>query len=110
MPKKRELQLSFIDWVANRSNTQRIDADWVQHTERVRFQLSRILQLLIDAQTGARGYALLESDLALKAYNAATPLIGPSIERLSELISDNPNQRIRSSLDQTRRILSSSRA
>jgi PAS domain S-box-containing protein len=73
--------------------TQRIDADWVQHTERVRFQLSRILQLLIDAQTGARGYALLESDRALKAYNAATPLIGPSIERLSELISDNPNQR-----------------
>jgi PAS domain S-box-containing protein len=75
--------------------TQRVDADWVQHTERVRFQLSRILQLLTDAQIEAREYVLLSSDRALKAYGAATPLIDPSIEGLSELISDNPNQRPR---------------
>jgi PAS domain S-box-containing protein len=77
--------------------TQRVDADWVQHTERVRFELSRILQLLIDAQTEAREYVLLGSDRALKAYGAATPLIDPSIEDLSELISDNLNQRPRAS-------------
>jgi PAS domain S-box-containing protein len=75
--------------------TQRIEADWVLHTEQVRYELSRILQLMIDMQTGSRGFALTGSDHALKAYHEAAPLIGPAIGRLQELISDNRAQRPR---------------
>jgi len=75
--------------------TQRVEADWVLHTEQVRHQLSRILQLMIDTQTGSRGFALTGSDRALAAYRDSNPLIGPAIARLQELISDNPEQRPR---------------
>jgi len=75
--------------------SQHMDADSVLHTEQVRYQLSRILQLMIDTQTGSRGFALTGSDHALKAYREANPLIRPAIGRLQELISDNPEQRPR---------------
>ena len=73
--------------------TQRIEGEWVAHSNQVRYELVRILQLLIDDQTGARGFAL-GSDRALQAYRDASPLIAPSIERLKQLISDNPAQRM----------------
>jgi len=75
--------------------TQRIEADWLLHTEQVRSELSRILLLMIDTQTGSRGFALTGSDRALKVYREAVPLIGPAIGRLQQLISDNPSQRPR---------------
>jgi CHASE3 domain sensor protein len=56
--------------------TQRIEAEWLLHTEQVRFEISRVLQLLTDAQTGSRGFALTGSDRVLKAYGEAAPLIG----------------------------------
>jgi PAS domain S-box-containing protein len=71
----------------------RIESEWTLHTEQVRYELARILQLLIDAQTGSRGFALIGSERALKAYDEATPLISPAIGRLKELIADNPRQR-----------------
>ena len=70
----------------------RIESEWMLHTEQVRYELSRVLQLLIDAQTGSRGFALIGSDRALKAYDEATPLIMPAIGRIKKLIADNPNQ------------------
>jgi PAS domain S-box-containing protein len=80
----------FATWNVH---TQRVDADWVLHTAQVRYQLSRLLQLLIDTQTGARGFALTGSDRPLKVYAEAFPRITPAVEELKELISDNPEQR-----------------
>jgi PAS domain S-box-containing protein len=74
--------------------TQRIEAEWVAHSKEARFELLRILQLLTDAQAGARGYAFSGSNYALKTYGDATPLIGPSIEHLLRLVADNPRQRL----------------
>jgi PAS domain S-box-containing protein len=73
--------------------TQRIDADWVLHTEQVRYEVSQLLRLLIDTQTGARGFALTGSDRPLKVYADATPRIAPAVEELKKLISDSPQQR-----------------
>ena len=71
----------------------RIESEWTRHTEQVRYELSRVLQLLIDAQTGSRGFALIGSERALKTYEEATPLIAPAIGHIRELIADNPKQR-----------------
>ena len=75
--------------------TQRLEADWVLHTEQVRYELSRLLQLLIDAQTGSRGFALTGSDRALKAYGEAAPLILQTLGHLQAMVSDNPQQKQR---------------
>ena len=75
--------------------TQRVDADWVVHTERVRYQISRVLQLLVDAQTGVQGYALTGDPARLKSYTESNPQLAPAVEELQHLISDNPAQRPR---------------
>jgi two-component system CheB/CheR fusion protein len=73
--------------------TQQMWGGWVAHTNQVRYELLQILELLIDAQTGARGFSLLGSDRALQAYMEANPRIDESNARLQQLMSDNPKQR-----------------
>ena len=90
--------------------TQRIEGEWVAHSNEVRYELVRTLQLLIDVQTGARGFAL-GSDRALQTYRDASPLIAPSIDRLKQLTADNPAQRSRAvQLDAMARDLEASSA
>jgi len=75
---------------------QRVDGDWVAHTNVVRYELLRILELLVDAQGAARGFA--DGDLppaALQAYRSAAPQIDPAIARLRVLTADNPQQQPR---------------
>jgi PAS domain S-box-containing protein len=86
--------LLAMSGLATRSlQAQRIETGWVIHTQQVRYELARVLQLLIDDQTGSLGFALTGSQRALQAYREATPLIKPAIGQLKELISDNPRQR-----------------
>jgi PAS domain S-box-containing protein len=71
---------------------QRVEGDWVAHSNQIRYQLLKILQLMVDAQTGASGF-VLGSVRALQTYRDASPLIEPAIERLKQLTSDDPKQR-----------------
>jgi PAS domain S-box-containing protein len=68
-------------------------ADWVAHTERVRFQLSRVLRLLADVETAGRGYALTRDAEFLAPQRAAAPALDEELLKLRQLIVDNARQR-----------------
>jgi len=73
--------------------SQRVSVDWLVHTEQVRSQLSRVLQILVDAQAGARVYVLTGEASILRSYRDATEALRPEVDRLEQLVSKNPGQR-----------------
>src|SRR5580698_1311094 len=68
------------------------DDAWVVHSLSVRDQLIRILSLVQSAETGQRGYLLTGREDYLNPYTMALDQLPSNIDRLAELISDNPKQ------------------
>ncbi|MCW6036466.1 CHASE3 domain-containing protein [Spirulina subsalsa FACHB-351] len=68
------------------------DEMWVQHTQVVRLESKRLLNALIDAETGMRGYGLTQREEFLTPYHKARRVIPPSLARLEQLVQDNPAQ------------------
>lgn len=66
------------------------DSLLVEHTQKVIKTSSNLLQLLIDAETGMRGYVATNKPVFLDPYRAALPNIKHDIEQLRDLVSDNP--------------------
>ncbi|GAB3928164.1 response regulator [Mucilaginibacter myungsuensis] len=64
----------------------------VDHTQTVISTSDNLLQLLIDAETGMRGYSATNKRELLDPYNAALPRIASDIEKLKDLVSDNDVQ------------------
>ena len=67
--------------------------EWVAHTEHVRFVMARVLQLLTDIETGARGDAPSSDARFLEPYQVAVPPLVPKLSRLAHLIADDSLQR-----------------
>jgi methyl-accepting chemotaxis protein len=67
-------------------------AGWVSHTLEVESTLQQTLQNLIDAETGARGFALTGRDRFLQPYDSALAHTAGLITRLRTLMADNPLQ------------------
>ena len=65
---------------------------WLVHTEHVRLELGRILQLLTDIETAERGYVVSRDGQFLEPYETALPALPAELSRLKELIADNPAQ------------------
>src|SRR6266404_6212407 len=70
-------------------------AGWVDHTHKVLERLAALLQGLIDAETGQRGYIITGEDTYLEPYQAALGVIEQDVKELRELTKDNPNQQRR---------------
>ena len=69
------------------------DADaWVAHTLEVRGELQRTTTLLVDAETGVRGYALTGREEFLAPYRQAQAALPNNLVHLGSLIQDNPAQ------------------
>src|SRR6201985_3860289 len=66
------------------------DTGWVEHTQKVINTSNNLLQLMIDAETGMRGYGATDNPVFLDPYTAALPLIHTDLTKLHTLISDNP--------------------
>lgn len=66
--------------------------EWVSHTQIVKEHLEDIKTLLIDAETGQRGYILTEKPDFLDPYNQAKTDFESKFQTLRELIRDNPQQ------------------
>src|SRR5579871_5776014 len=64
----------------------------VEHTYQVKSQLSSILSLLLDAETGQRGYLLTDDPQYLEPYKEAAAEIERRLDRLNNLTSDNAMQ------------------
>ncbi|NEO26448.1 MAG: histidine kinase [Kamptonema sp. SIO4C4] len=68
------------------------DEAWVQHTQTVRLETKRLLNALVDAETGIRGYGLTQDAVFLEPYEEAQVMIPRCLERLQGLVQDNPQQ------------------
>ncbi|MDQ3688381.1 MAG: CHASE3 domain-containing protein [Acidobacteriota bacterium] len=67
-------------------------AKWVEHTDQVIAQADDTLRLIVDMETGLRGYLVTGKKDFLEPYERALPEIDPAFDRLGELIADNPGQ------------------
>jgi CHASE3 domain sensor protein len=65
---------------------------WVSHTLEVQRQLQRLLSLVVDAETGARGFLLTSREEYLAPYHAAREQLPSQIAMLHALTVDNPTQ------------------
>jgi signal transduction histidine kinase len=65
---------------------------WVGHTYQVERELSSFNALVERAETGRRGYLLSGAPNTLRTYLQASHGLMPSLERLKDLTSDNPQQ------------------
>lgn len=86
--------LVFVVGYLSFSSINQLESDTgkVDHTQKVIRTADNLLQQLIDAETGMRGYAATGKTVFLEPYNAATPEIHNSLDDLRSLIADNPIQ------------------
>jgi CheY-like chemotaxis protein/signal transduction histidine kinase/CHASE3 domain sensor protein len=68
------------------------DSSMVDHTQKVIKTSTNLLQLMIDAETGMRGYVATNEKVFLDPYTTALPNINRDLEQLRSLIPDNPIQ------------------
>ena len=68
------------------------DSNMVEHTQKVIKTSSNLLQLMIDAETGMRGYVATGKPAFLDPYTAALPNIHADVLILQGLVPDNPTQ------------------
>jgi CheY-like chemotaxis protein/signal transduction histidine kinase/CHASE3 domain sensor protein len=64
----------------------------VEKSQQVVTASRTVLQLLIDAETGMRGYLATGKSAFLDPYNAALPRITTNLNKLDDLIADKPSQ------------------
>ncbi|HEY0428899.1 MAG TPA: CHASE3 domain-containing protein [Pyrinomonadaceae bacterium] len=65
---------------------------WEKHTREVITQLDETLNLIVDAETGGRGFIITAEDSFLEPYTNAQQKIDGNLSHLRELVSDNPEQ------------------
>jgi PAS domain S-box-containing protein len=87
------LGIVVMTWLATRELAQLQEGtEWLVHTERVRFEIGRILQLLTDVETAGRGFETNGDEQFLDPYRAALPQIPIELATVEQLIADNPIQ------------------
>ena len=67
----------------------------VTHTYQVLDGVTAITSALKDAETGQRGFLITGDDAYLQPFTAAQQAIGPAIDHVAALTSDNPRQQAR---------------
>jgi len=68
---------------------------WVEHTDAVVAQANLAQKLLLDMETGKRGYLLSGDPRYLQPYRSGEAQVDPALDRLGALSHDNPVQRQR---------------
>lgn len=65
---------------------------WIDHTEQVISHANYVQKLLLDMETGLRGYQLTGEPEFLEPYQQASAITGNAFDKLERLVSDNPSQ------------------
>lgn len=68
------------------------EARWVEHSYQVLNQIGLTKQLLIDMETGRRGFRSTNETRFLKPYNDALHKVMPAASHIKDLVSDNSEQ------------------
>lgn len=71
------------------------DEEWLRRTYKVLNQVNYIEQLLIDMETGRRGFRCTGDKKFLQPYYESQPKVAPAIEVLEGIVADNPVQSAR---------------
>ena len=77
---------------SQRLHVQIANQEWVVHSREVLAELEGTESLLLDAETGQRGYLLTGETKYLEPYNYAVNQIDSHILTLSQLTADNPTE------------------
>ena len=78
-------------WVASRT---RQHSDAVEHTYRVEVAIDEAQVLIEQAETTRRGYLLAQQSVYLSTYQQFEAQLRPALDRIGELIRDNPRQQL----------------
>src|ERR1041385_6860062 len=70
-------------------------AEWVDHTHKVLAKVAGLLQSLVDAETGQRGYIITGEESSIEPYFAALNVVERDAGELKDLTRDNPTQQRR---------------
>jgi PAS domain S-box-containing protein len=70
-------------------------AAWVDHSDQVIAGGNRLIMLMVDGETGVRGYFLTHDAAFLEPYNRAQEVLPQQFDRLIALVHDNPAQTAR---------------
>ncbi|MFB0496921.1 CheY-like chemotaxis protein/signal transduction histidine kinase/CHASE3 domain sensor protein [Mucilaginibacter sp. OAE612] len=86
--------LVFVVGVLSFNSLRQFEEDnaWVDHTQKVIHTSTSLLQDLVDAETGMRGYGATNNKAFLEPYNASLPKIADGLATLKDLVKDNPVQ------------------
>ncbi len=88
--------LAIIGWVAYTNTIALVDSlNRQQHSYQVLQQAEVVSKLLVDAETGQRGFLLAGAERYLQPYTAAVAALGSNFTRLADLTADNPRQQAR---------------
>ena len=75
------------------NTTKMIDAQkWVSHTNQVVAEFKQILSLMIDMETGSRGYLMSGDEKFLEPLNNAKAIFEPQVKKLQMKVADNSAQ------------------
>ncbi|HSH94140.1 MAG TPA: CHASE3 domain-containing protein, partial [Roseimicrobium sp.] len=84
------LLVAWLNW--HQSERMRDAMDRVDHTEKVRDGLDRLLMLMQDVETGARGFLLTGDISYLDPLDASASQIRPQLQLVRQMTADNPRQ------------------
>ena len=68
---------------------------WVSHTDEVIAQANHTEKLIVDLETGVRGYLITGNSEFLDPYQQANSVLDSTFNQFADLISDNPSQQKR---------------
>ncbi|MBV9493518.1 MAG: CHASE3 domain-containing protein, partial [Acidobacteria bacterium] len=71
------------------------DAEWVRHTVQVKAEVYEAQKLLLDQESGLRGFLLTRENRFLEPYVAGSTALPTTLDHLEELISDAPQRQER---------------
>lgn len=83
------LLTGFFLWQINRLV---VAIGWVEHTDRVIAEANELQKILLDLETGMRGYLITGNPEFLAPYQQGRSKIEPAFDNLATRVSDNPAQ------------------
>ncbi|WP_394242217.1 response regulator [Vibrio astriarenae] len=88
------LALLIIVSVSVHHNTRSMveDSDWVAHTHKAIARAQELLSLIVDKETGKRGFLITGDEVFLEPFNKSLVLWDEKMAALSYQVSDNPPQ------------------
>ncbi|HKS89025.1 MAG TPA: CHASE3 domain-containing protein [Stellaceae bacterium] len=88
--------LAIVGWIAYANTARLIESrDQLQVSYAVITQSRELLKLLVDAETGQRGFVITGDERYLEPYRTATAELSSTLARFAELVGADPAQRTR---------------